>query len=194
SEDVAQEVYLAAWQELPTLRNPASFLPWLRQLARNRAHDELRARRRRPQAPEAALEALADPRPTASEALATLDEHQALAAALDELPDDAREVLALYYREGRSLAQVAALLGLSEIAAKKRLQRARDRLREATLERLGETLARTAPGVAFTAAVMAAVATAAPATAVAATLAKAGAMGGASLAAKLAAAAGGAAL
>ena len=42
SRDVAQDVYLAAWRGLPTLHNPASFLPWLRQLTRNRAHHVLR--------------------------------------------------------------------------------------------------------------------------------------------------------
>src|SRR5688572_13398471 len=42
SEDVAQEVLLAVWRGLPRLRDPSSFLPWLRQLARNRAHDSLR--------------------------------------------------------------------------------------------------------------------------------------------------------
>ena len=38
SEDVAQEVFLAAWSNLKKLRNPASFLPWLRQVTRNQAH------------------------------------------------------------------------------------------------------------------------------------------------------------
>src|SRR5688500_18082989 len=42
SEDLAQEVYLAAWQALPKLRNPASFLPWLRQTARNSARHSAR--------------------------------------------------------------------------------------------------------------------------------------------------------
>jgi DNA-directed RNA polymerase specialized sigma24 family protein len=48
SEDVAQEVYLAVWLELPRLRNPTSFVPWLRQLTRNRAHDAVRRGVRRP--------------------------------------------------------------------------------------------------------------------------------------------------
>lgn len=182
SEDVAQDVYLAAWQELPRLRNPASFLPWLRQLTRNRAHDAVRRGLRRPvrpkaEPPDAALAAVADPRPDAGAALVAAEERAALQAALDELPDDAREVLTLFYREGRSVAQVAALLGLGEAAVKKRLQRARDSVREATLARLGDTLARTAPGAAFTAVVMGALAAGAPGTAAAAVL-QLGALGG----------------
>ena len=175
SEDVAQDVYLAVWQELPRLRQPASFLPWLRQLTRNRAHDAVRAGLRRPTRPpaappEVALDGIADPRPDARASLIAAEEAAALRAALDELPDEAREVLTLFYREGQSVTQVGTLLGLGEAAVKKRLQRARDALRAATLARVEGTLARTAPGAAFTLVVMGALATGAPATATAATL------------------------
>src|SRR6478735_3689408 len=52
SRDVSQDVFLTAWRDLRKLRNPASFLPWLRQLTRNRAHHVLRThvRERRRQA------------------------------------------------------------------------------------------------------------------------------------------------
>lgn len=51
----------------------------------------------------------------------------------------------LYYREGKSLRQVASLLDLSEPAARKRLSRARGRLREGVEQRLGELAVATAP-------------------------------------------------
>ena len=47
SEDIAQEAFLSAWHHLPRLKNPSSFLPWLRQITRNLAHDHLRGRRNR---------------------------------------------------------------------------------------------------------------------------------------------------
>ena len=47
SEDIAQEAFLSAWQNLRKLNNPASFLPWLRQITRNLARDHLRAQVRR---------------------------------------------------------------------------------------------------------------------------------------------------
>ena len=34
SRDVAQDVLLVAWRDLRKLREPASFLPWLRQITR----------------------------------------------------------------------------------------------------------------------------------------------------------------
>jgi RNA polymerase sigma factor (sigma-70 family) len=176
SEDVAQDVYLAVWRDLRKLRNPASFLPWLRQLTRNRALDLVRRGARRPGSPNAEppdrlLASVADP----TTAGVSAEERSALEQALEELPDDAREVLALYYREGRSVAQVATLLGLREATVKKRLQRARDALRRATFEKLGEVLERSAPGAGFTAAVLSGLATTAPQTASAATLGLAGA-------------------
>jgi hypothetical protein len=74
----------------------------------------------------------------------------------------------LFYREGQSVAQVAALLGLTEDATKQRLSRARTRLRADLAEKLGLALERTAPGSAFTAAVAAGLTTSASSSAAAA--------------------------
>jgi RNA polymerase sigma factor (sigma-70 family) len=172
SREVAQDVYLAAWRDLAKLREPASFLPWLRQMARNRAKHAVRgeARRRRRVSDghaDALLAAAADPAPDAVERLVEAEEREALAAAIDALPPSAREVVVLYYREGRSARQVGELLGLGEDAVKQRLSRARSRLRESMERHLRDT----APTAAFTAAVMFAVSAAAPSTAAAATIA-----------------------
>jgi RNA polymerase sigma factor (sigma-70 family) len=176
SRDVAQDVFLAAWRDLRKLRNPASFLPWLRQLARNRAHHVLRSRvrARRHEADAVAddyLQAINDPRPNPAAELVAQEEADALAGALDALPADTREVLTLFYREGQSVAQVAALLDVTEDAVKKRLSRARTTLRKALLDSVGRTLSATAPGAAFTAAVLGGLTVAAPATASASVLA-----------------------
>lgn len=185
SQDIAQDVFLSAWRDLRKLRNPASFLPWLRQMTRNRAHHVLRgrvrARRWMQPADDHHVETIVDGRAGVAERLLANEDRERLREALAALPDETREVLALYYREGQSVAQVAALLDLSENAVKKRLSRARDTLRGALLERLGDTLGATAPGAGFAAAVMAALPLAAPVTASALTVsaAKAAGTGGA---------------
>lgn len=157
SEDVAQDVYVHAWRGLPTLRNSDSFLPWLRQLARNRAHAFLRRdqpARRMELSPE--LEAnLRDPRATAEEGLLNDAQRRMLREALDALNTDAREVLILYYREEQSVRQVATLLELSESAVKKRLERAREALRENLLRGASEVVSATRPGAAFSLTVLA---------------------------------------
>jgi len=171
SREVSQDVYLAAWSDLRKLRDPTSFLPWIRQLTRNRAHHVLRSHvrlRRRVVggADDALLAAAADSRPSAVEELVAEEQRAALVEMIDALPAQTREVVVLYYREGRSARQVAELLGVSEAAVKQRLSRARSRLREALVRHLEET----APTAAFTAGVMAALSVAAPTAAAAATL------------------------
>lgn len=188
SEDIAQEAFLAAWSNLRNLRNPASFLPWLRQVTRNQAH--LWQREHRREIPDESIVAAAmDARPSATDNLLADEERRLLAEVLDQLPDEAREVLVLYYREGSSTRHVAELLGISDDAVRQRLSRSRALLREEMMERFGRTIARTAPGAAFASAVAGALTFAAPtasaaviATAAgkvtAATIVKASAIGG----------------
>ena len=174
SEDVAQEAFISAWQNLRRLQNPASFLPWLRQITRNLAHDHLRGRQRRAGEIAGADEVIAmaaDPQPTPFEQLLQ-DERQSVAAELiSALPDDSREALLLYYREGQSSQQVAALLGLSDAAVRKRLSRARQVVRDELLQRFGEFARDSAPSVAFMAAMATTLAVASPPAAAAGILA-----------------------
>ena len=153
SEDIAQDTYLRAWQHLGRMQHPDSFLPWLRQVARNRAIDHLRASR--PSTDADVLDVLPADGDTPEQAHDRHVHADALAQALDALPEDTRDVLLLYYREGQSSQAVAALLGLSDAAVRKRLQRGRDSLRADVLQRLGETATRSAPGLVFTATVAA---------------------------------------
>lgn len=183
SEDVAQEVYLDAWRGLARLRNPTSFLPWLRELTRNKARMMVRSSARRRArvagagdlADDAVLAAAASPAPDALAELVDRETRARLADALAAVPDAAREVLVLYYREGQSAAQVAELLGTTEAAVRQRLTRARRAMRAEYLARAGDALARSAPGAAFVATVTGALAAAAgaatPGVAAAATLA-----------------------
>ena len=171
SEDIAQEAFLSAWQQLDRLRNSASFLPWLRQIARNLARDWLRAQAQRPlsgEAAEIAIGMAADPSPEPADRLLRGEAEAAAEDIISALPEDSREVLLLFYREGQSSRQVAALLGLSDEAVRKRLSRARASVREDLLQRFGGLARSTAPSAAFALAVAGALATAAPASATAA--------------------------
>ncbi|WP_146910070.1 RNA polymerase sigma factor [Arenimonas daejeonensis] len=187
SEDIAQEAFLSAWQNLRKLNNAASFLPWLRQITRNLARDHLRSQYRR--APpggdvESLIASVADPHPGPAEQLGDARDHAIAAAVIDSLPEESREVLLLYYREGQSSRQVAGLLGLQDAAVRKRLSRARERVREELLQRLGEFAKSTAPGAGFSAAVLAMLMVGAP-PAAAATAFGAGALGAVNGATKL---------
>jgi RNA polymerase sigma factor (sigma-70 family) len=175
SRDVAQDVFLAAWRDLGQLRDPNSFLPWLRQLTRHRAYHVLRTERRRgKRIDDRDLDALVstavDPAPSASETMLADEERRLLKLVLDELPDESREVVTLYYREDQSTTHVAALLGLTEANVRQRLTRARARLRAELIDRYGAAAAKSRPDARFTAGVMIAVTIGAPAASSAATL------------------------
>ncbi|MCS3745979.1 sigma-70 family RNA polymerase sigma factor [Xanthomonas sp. 3793] len=171
SEDIAQEAFLRAWQRLAQLHQPASFLPWLRQITRNLARDWLRANRHRALSGEAADLAIAmaaDPAPSPADRLLKAEEEIAALDIMSALPEESRETLLLYYRESQSSQQVASLLGLSDAAVRKRLSRARASVRDELLRRFGEVARSSAPSVAFATAVTSATMLAAPGTASAA--------------------------
>ena len=157
SEDIAQEAFLNAWTNLKSLRSSASFLPWLRQITRNLARDHLRRRgseKRYDGDMDTILAIVADPTPDHPELLSRQHEESVVAELIDELPEDTREILLIYYREGQSSKQVASLLGMRDAAVRKRLSRARQSLRNELLERLGKAALATAPTLAFTAIVL----------------------------------------
>ncbi len=168
SEDIAQEAFLSAWHHLPRLKNPSSFLPWLRQITRNLAHDHLRGRRNRMldgDAAELAIQHAADPDGCPLQQALDAERDAVAADLISELPEDSREALLLYYREGQSSKQVAMLLGLSDAAVRKRLSRARQSVREDLLARFGEFARSSAPSAAFAVGVTAALGISKPAAA-----------------------------
>ena len=189
SQDIAQDVFLAAWRNLGKLRSPASFLPWLRQTTRNRARTWVRDRGRRRLAAtrvDELLPEVADGGPDPSELLNEREERRLVTEALAALPDDAREVVILYYREGQSVTQVAALMELTPETVRQRLSRGRRRMRETVAERLSRALSQTAPGAAFTAAVLTGLNVAAPPVAASAAIGTAAKVAGTSVVVKLA--------
>lgn len=153
SEDVAQEVFLAAWAGLPKLRSKSSFLAWLRQLTRNQCREYLRRQRRYLPLSEASEPM--DQAPSLVERALEQEQELILRSALNEIPPDAREIITLYYREEGSVERCALLLGLTDSAAKKRLSRARERLRETVEVRFAAAAKASAPGAALGALVIA---------------------------------------
>jgi RNA polymerase sigma factor (sigma-70 family) len=167
SQDVAQEVFVNAWRTLCTLRDPALFLPWLKQLARNAALNTLRSEKRRKL--RDAAHAI-DPRTEDAITCAlSVEERRVLDECIDDLPDQSRELMILFYREEQSVSRVAALLEIKEDAVKKRLQRARQSVRASVLARFGELALATAPTAGFTAVVAGLLLATGPATAAAIT-------------------------
>lgn len=153
SEEVAQQVFIHVWQQLQTLREPASFLPWLRQITRYRAYNYLRDHKIKQKVSgeeaELLLEQFADPTANVAENLQRDEQNAVIQQLIDQLPEDSREIVLLYYREEQSSQQVAALLGLSDANVRKKLSRVRELLKDQLLNRFGAVLLSTAPGLGF---------------------------------------------
>jgi RNA polymerase sigma-70 factor, ECF subfamily len=126
--DLVQDVFLAAWRRLPSLRDPAAFGGWLAMIARNRATDY---GRRTPEIVELP-ESLADERTLEVEAAAGagLDAEAAL-DAIRSLPDAYRETLVLRLVEGMSGPEIAARTGLTPASVRVNLHRGMKLLRAA---------------------------------------------------------------
>jgi RNA polymerase sigma-70 factor (ECF subfamily) len=132
AEDAAQDGFVKAWRALGRFRDGAPFRPWLLQIVANEARNRRRsAGRREHLALRAATEEPsggAAPSPEA--AFLTAETRETLLAAVNELPDDQREVIALRYFLGLSDAEVAETLGIAHGTVKSRTARALERLRE----------------------------------------------------------------
>jgi RNA polymerase sigma-70 factor (ECF subfamily) len=128
-EDVAQEVFLAAFRNLAGYR-PASarFSTWLLTIARNKCVNVLQKRR------STMLADLAEPpepidERTPDAALAEAEFHRQLDAALDALPLEQKTVFVLAEIQELSLDEVGRIEGVSVGTVKSRLSRARAKLR-----------------------------------------------------------------
>ncbi len=159
SEDVAQETFITAWKHLRLLREPDKLRAWLCGIVRNRIRKNLQREGREPVHTAGPLTEVDDS--PAREALPSeqtigREEEAILWRSLERIPELYREPLILFYREHRSIEQVAAELELSEDAVKQRLSRGRKLLQEEVQAFVENTLSRTSPGRAFSGAVLAA--------------------------------------
>jgi RNA polymerase sigma-70 factor, ECF subfamily len=131
--DVVQEVFTRALARLDALRDTSSFRPWVLQIARNAAIDELRRRRvARVESIEVADDPnfrSLDPGPDVEAEVRELAEAIGSGVAAVSARDAA--VLSMTVQLGFGPAEIASALGISNGNAKVILHRARRRLRRA---------------------------------------------------------------
>ena len=151
SEDVAQQVFIAIWKDLNTLKNNASFYPWLRQMTRYKAYNLLRDNKMNQkisgEQAEYLLAQFCDPKADQLECMEKWQQSQILDNFISNLPSESREIVLLYYREEESTTQVARLLDLSEVNVRKKLSRIRKLLKRQLLEKYGKLILATAPTI-----------------------------------------------
>lgn len=125
ADEATQDVFVRAWEKLGTFRGDAAFGTWLYRVGINvllARRASLVRRRERFTGDDAAIDRVSV-RPVRTDLRIDFD------AAIDRLPDGAREVFTLYDIEGYKHEEIAGMLGISAGTSKSQLHRARMLLR-----------------------------------------------------------------
>jgi RNA polymerase sigma-70 factor (ECF subfamily) len=134
--DLCQETFLKAYRGLGGFKKEARFSSWLYQIAVNVCRDRQRRRRGRTLVSLDELEANEARVPSASALVEGRDLSRLVAAAVEALPADQREVIVLKEYQGLTFLEIADTLDLPISTVKTRLYRGLGQLRQ-RLERQG---------------------------------------------------------
>ncbi len=125
TDEITQDIFVRVWQKLGTFRGDSAFGTWLHRLAVNVVIERFRAettRRRRIHDGEHVFDTLPAP-------VRRRDVSLDFEAALERLPDGAREIFVLHDVEGYKHHEIGSLLNISAGTSKAQLHRARMMLR-----------------------------------------------------------------
>jgi RNA polymerase sigma factor (sigma-70 family) len=128
AEDLVQEALLECYVNISDLRDAEAILPWIRGTIRNRCYNHLRGRRT-VAFPIAHFEETPVSTPTPLAHVESLEAGEQVRRALGRLSEKNRRATELFYLEEKSVAEVAAVLGISLTATRVRLNRSRAHLK-----------------------------------------------------------------
>jgi len=141
AEDIVQDALFSAWRSIASFQG-LSFRAWLFRIATNRALDQLRSRKRRPELP---LDPPDDDEITWAEPVAPgpdltqlAGDREALAAvenALEALPTEQRTALLLRDVEGFAYEEIAVITSVEIGTVKSRIHRGRLAVRNTLISR-----------------------------------------------------------
>jgi RNA polymerase sigma-70 factor, ECF subfamily len=127
AEDLLSELFLDVWRQAASFEARSSVSTWLLAIARYKA---LSARRRRTDAEldDELASKLADPADDPERVLQKKDRAEVLRRSLTRLSPEHGEVIDLVYYHGKSVKEVAEIIGIAEATVKTRMFYARKKL------------------------------------------------------------------
>jgi len=127
AEDLLSDVFLDVWRQAASFKGRASVSTWLLAIARYKA---LSARRARVEAQldERIASTIADPADNPEAALQEKNRSEVLRDSLANLSPEQGEVIDLVYYHGKSVKEVAEIVGVGEATVKTRMFYARRKL------------------------------------------------------------------
>ena len=120
AEDILQEVLLSLFTAAPAFESPEQEKYWLIRVTMNKGKNHWRSLLRRSTLPLEETDGYLSQEP----------DHRALREAVAALPRNQRRAVDLYYFEGYSTGEIAAILNAKEATVRTWLHRGRQRLKE----------------------------------------------------------------
>jgi RNA polymerase sigma factor (sigma-70 family) len=147
AEDVTQEAFIKAYQNLRELRKRDEFHAWIYAIANNLCKDWIKAKSRQPDS-----EFIEDHAESLNKYQYLQDDPtiEQLNEALELLPEIYQQVLTLHYLGGMDGREMAEFLGVSPNSIWQRLSRARSLLRKELLDMMSDTFEHNRLRVGFT--------------------------------------------
>jgi RNA polymerase sigma-70 factor (ECF subfamily) len=132
-EDLAQEVFIKAYQALPRFRSESTFYTWLYRIAVNKGRDEIRRRKLRRFLSLQTLDEGIDNEIQMKMSVApeNRDDHELIALGLKTLPEKFRTAVILKDIDGLPYDEIAKIMECEVGTVKSRISRGRTMLRKA---------------------------------------------------------------
>jgi RNA polymerase sigma-70 factor (ECF subfamily) len=127
SEDAVQQALVIAWRELPRLRDPDRFEPWLHRILVRACYAEARRRHEW----SANIRVLPVEGPAAPDEVGALADRDQVDRGFRRLPAEQRAILVLHHYLGLTPAEIADTLGIPAGTARSRLHYAHRAMRAA---------------------------------------------------------------
>jgi len=141
AEDIVQDALFSAWRSIASFQG-LSFRAWLFRIATNRALDQLRSRKRRPELPldppdddEVTWAEPVAPGPDLTQLAGDREALAAVEAALEALPAEQRTALLLRDVEGFAYEEIAVITSVEIGTVKSRIHRGRLAVRNTLISR-----------------------------------------------------------
>lgn len=128
AEDVMQEAFLKAFENLDQFIGDVSFGAWLKKIVVNKSLDALRKKNRYFTEPLENLDKEAFSETEEGETEASPEDIRHISEEIYKLPEGYRIVLSLYLLEGYDHDEIASILGISSSTSRSQYSRAKQRL------------------------------------------------------------------
>ncbi|HRN72026.1 MAG TPA: sigma-70 family RNA polymerase sigma factor [Ginsengibacter sp.] len=127
TEDIVQEAFCVAFEQIDRLRDPDNFGGWIKRIALNKAISHLRSRKIVLTNNEDMLDT-PDENPDTEKEIMEQSRVEDVKAAIQALPDGFRTIVSMYLLDNIPQEEIAAMLGISHSTVRSQYHRAKKKI------------------------------------------------------------------